>query len=286
MDLSQIVGPHLVQLVRAELRRGVLAGEQRIDLVAIGHRPDARIPPRMTRQIVGQEVEHALERGVDDLDNRLSQASSKGLGLRRRRAQQRRFVEGRAEERAQLRDHPLDGDGRRGACVLDAIAQRIKVLVHVAVEGAIAGDQLLDVLGRVGWMPVEQLQQPHLGAVHLVDAHFVQPQPQGVETGLDGQSQHVPGDAILDVERHGGERLEPAQHRAQVGLLLGAAARSNVRQAVVVAVVAQEGGQDWISAQNAFPVLVCQVPQRIGCWCHGHSLGLRCGAEGWPTTTV
>ena len=65
MDLIQIVAAHLVQLVGTELGRGVLPGQQGVDLVAVSHRPDARVLARVAHQIVLEELEHALEGRVD-----------------------------------------------------------------------------------------------------------------------------------------------------------------------------------------------------------------------------
>ena len=84
--------------------------------------------------------------------------------------------------------------------VADTIHEVAQILTHQLAEGAVAGDELLDVLEGIGRMPVEQLGQPHVRAIHLVDRELVQTKSHGVEAGLHRQAEHVPGDAVLSAQ--------------------------------------------------------------------------------------
>ena len=118
-------------------------------------------------------------------------------------------------------------------------------------------------LGSVGWVPEWQLGQPHLRPVELIHRQLVQTQPQAIQPGLDREPQHLPGDAVVHAEQGLAERFESGPDRSQVGFLLGPAYWSDVRQAIVVPIVGIERGQRWIAAEDAFPVVLGQLMQRL-----------------------
>jgi len=103
-----------------------------------------------------------------------------------------------------------------------------------------------------------------LRAVHLVDGHFVEAPLEGVEAGLDGQEQHVEGDAVFDVEVGGAEGLELCERRAQVCFFGGSSGRADVWQAIVVAIVAVKSSEGGITAQDAGPVVLGNAAERVG----------------------
>src|SRR3954454_15111630 len=69
------------------------------------------------------------------------------------------------------------------------------------------------------------------------------------------------GDAVLGVKWRSIDRPEPTEHVPQRRLLLGAARRPEIGQAVVVAVVAVEGREYGVAPQDAFPVLRSELTQ-------------------------
>ena len=162
----------------------------------------------MALEIAPQVLEHALERRIDRVFHRPTEVGGQLGLLDVGSGDERRGLRGLGKQRAKLGYHALDGDLGRSATVAHSVLQVAQVLVDVGVERAVARDQLLDVLGRVGRVPVEQLGQPHLGTLHLVHRHLVETQPQRLQPEVDRQLQHVGGDAILILELGRQQRLQ------------------------------------------------------------------------------
>ncbi len=79
--------------------------------------------------------------------------------------------------------------------------------------------------------------------------------------------------AVLRVEWCLAQGLEARQDRAQIGLLLHPALGSDIGQTVVVAVVAEEGSQDRIATQDAFPVILRQLRESLSSLRRDHLVG-------------
>ena len=147
------------------------------------------------------------------------------------------------------------------------------MLRDVAGEGVEAGNQLGESLGRIGHLVLGQLHGKRLYAEDVVDAQLVELPLVRLEMVASDEHQHVAGDDRLDVQLVALDGLSALQNVAQCGLVCGASLRTDVRQPIVIAVVAQDGGLHRIALQDSLPEFVCQLRDGgvgIGGY-HGHT---------------
>jgi hypothetical protein len=86
VDALQVVLADVVQLLRRQVGRGVLASQDGVDLLAVGDRPDAGLGAG--RVLLAQEVQQAAEGRVDRIDDRAQHlVGLRGVDLRQRRGE-------------------------------------------------------------------------------------------------------------------------------------------------------------------------------------------------------
>ena len=142
-------------------------------------------------------------------------------------------------------------DGGAGAAVGDALAQGVDVLVDRRAVGGEPGEQLLEPLRRLRDLVLGHHHRHGLHARDVVDRQLVELLLLRLQLVARDQDQHVAGDHLLRLQPGGVDRLDLLQQGPIDPRLLGAALGAQVRQAVVEAVVAQDGGEDRLTLQHA-----------------------------------
>ncbi len=231
-----------MDLGRVELERRPLEDGRPVALLAawrgpepglVARRGEVRAPHRL--EVAGERRPNvALHRGLQ-----AGPALGLGRGVEPRDPDGRGLGGGDGEEPLRLGDHAIRHEPGGGAPVGTPLLHDRDGVVDVPRERRIPGQQLLQPLRRVRPLELHELGEQRLRPIHLVDAgDDVHPQVVGADAELAHDPQHVVGDPLLRGEGVDRDRRELRERRLAVGAGPRPARGGDVRQAIVVAVVA------------------------------------------------
>ena len=256
----------LVDVAGVEFQRGEAVHRPAVVLFAAGEPADARLllGTGGGEHVGGDGGAVAGEGGADDLLHLFLHGPAPPRHLpfghvgRRHDGEEGVLVDGGGQVGVELREHLLDGHpGRRAPRghaleeAVDGVVERgaqARGLHHVG-GGVFGGDRRH--LGDVG-------DQVHVGAEHRVHQELGVGGAEGVGVGARLEQENLAGDLVGGIERGGVEGPGRGDDAIEVGdeaFLLGP---GGILDAVVEAVVAQQGGEGGLGPQEEIPVAVGQ----------------------------
>ena len=258
-----------VQLVGGERQAGVHLDQRPVHLGAVVEVDEAGavVGSGDGQQLVAQHVAVVGEGGADDVAHDVGELCPPGrepvpaLGARQRGERVR--VERRLEVALDLVDRALDVDAGGRAAGGEALAEPGGGLGQHRGVGPGAFDGHRRVLGFGGAELPGGDEQVGVDALHLVGRHLGQPQVDAPHGVVELVNQKVAGHGVGVIERRvecGGPLAQADPRRPQPLLGLG----GQVVDAVVVAVVAEERGEQGAGLEARLPVPVGEGAQRGG----------------------
>ena len=264
LDPLQVVQAKGVDLIGTRIKRGLHPDRKAVHLLAARRGGDAGHWPRVGLVLIGQEVAVALNGGIQGLVGRIVHAVARRIVGDLRDPDRRVVLGGNRQHAVDLLDRPAHGDGGGRAAVGDPFAQRPDLLVNQGRVAGVAGEELLQALGRVRLLVLGDQHGHRLDAPDVIDGQLVELALLRLEPVAGDQHQHVPRDHLLGIEAVAADRLGLRQHLSREVGFLGATLGTEVRQTIVVAIVAQDGGLDRIELQDLLPEAIGElVDERV-----------------------
>ena len=266
LDPAQVLQAEGMNLLGGGRDGGLHADREPIQLLPIRHGPDAWLGHGVRLVLVGQEVAQVLQGGLDVLIDRGGHLGPRVVVGDVGQRHGRELVGRRCGQALDLLDLLAHRDGGSGAAVGDPFAQGVDVLVDCCRVGGEPGEELLQPFRRLGDLVLGHHHRHGLHARDVVDRQLVELLLLRLQLVARDQDQHVAGDDLLRLEAGGVDRLDLRQQGPIYPRLLCAALRAEVRQAVVEAVVAQDGGEDRLTLEHALEETVGDlVDGGVGC---------------------
>ena len=286
LDRLQVSQAEAMELVRIGAQRGPLESQGVVDPLAIRQRGQAGSLSRLRQDVPGRGEQAGVGR-LDVLTNR-----GGDLGAIRRGRDGRRHDDGRrlgrlGDSPAELLRESLGDDARRQDALTPRLPDSVDVRVDERGVRGQAAQPALQPLRSVGALLLGRIGQRHRRPFHVIDGLEQRPSRS---LDLDGRPAHE----AEDVGRHTilvgqlgccGARFGPPARRQLVelrerpgveGAHRFAATRRGVLEPVVVAIVADRGGQPGLELEQALPVALGDLLGGAGSYPSGTS-----SSPGW-----
>ena len=271
LDPLEVLHPEGMDLFRGGVHRRLHPNCKPIRVVAAGRVTKARRGSGVRGVGLGQVVAQTLQGGIDVLHHRAPNGLAAGLVGHVGQDDSRGDVGRNGQHPVDLLDRLLDRDRGRGSTVRDPLVQGADLLFDERRERGKAGQHPVEALGRVRALVLGDLRRPGLGPGHVVDGQLVQLAVLRLEVVSGDEDQEVAGDDRFDVERVGVDRLRLGERGGQGAPLGSSAVRTEVGPALVIPVVAVDGGGDRVALEDALPETIGEVSNgSVGVVVMGH----------------